>query len=194
MPLTGTEHDPRSEVPPLWPHPAGEDFRTMLSNRFSKIMTLAAIAFATPAIAETINVNDNHGGSVAAYDKRWAGLAARGVDVRVVGPCQSACTILIGHISARQDLCHSGGHLRLPQCQNPSHDNQDLEQLSLRHQRMDQCQRRPDARLQMDGRARYLQILQKVLRPGSAAADRTSAAISRDLVRYQPGAAPCVAT
>jgi hypothetical protein len=64
----------------------------------------AAVALATAAVAETINVNDNHGGSVAAYDTRWAGLAARGVDVRIVGPCQSACTILLAHIP-RNKIC-----------------------------------------------------------------------------------------
>ena len=40
--------------------------------------------------AETINVSDNHGGSVTQYNTRWAGLAQRGVSVRIVGPCQSA--------------------------------------------------------------------------------------------------------
>ena len=54
--------------------------------------------FLAPALAETIEVSDNHGGSVAQYDARWAGLAARGVNVRIVGPCQSACTVLLGHI------------------------------------------------------------------------------------------------
>lgn len=53
---------------------------------------------AQPAVAETIDVSDSHGGSVAAYDARWAGLARRGVSVRIVGPCQSACTVLLGHI------------------------------------------------------------------------------------------------
>ena len=53
---------------------------------------------AAMARAETINVSDNHGGRVTEYDARWAGLAARGVDVRIVGPCQSACTVLLGHI------------------------------------------------------------------------------------------------
>ena len=48
--------------------------------------------------AETIEVYDNHGGRVAEYNSRWAGLAARGVNVRIVGPCQSACTVLLGHI------------------------------------------------------------------------------------------------
>ncbi|HEY4994962.1 MAG TPA: hypothetical protein VII21_01560 [Aestuariivirga sp.] len=52
--------------------------------------------------AETIDVSDNHGGSVAEYNARWAALAARGVNVRIVGPCQSACTVLLGHIPARR--------------------------------------------------------------------------------------------
>jgi hypothetical protein len=56
------------------------------------------------ALAETINVFDNHGGSVARYDAHWAGLAARGVNVRIVGPCQSACTVLLGHIP-RSRIC-----------------------------------------------------------------------------------------
>jgi hypothetical protein len=53
-----------------------------------------------PALAETINVSDNHGGDVGQYNAHWAALAARGVDVRIVGPCQSACTILLAHIPA----------------------------------------------------------------------------------------------
>lgn len=59
---------------------------------------------AGPASAETITVSDNHGGSVAQYNQRWAGLAARGVSVKVVGPCQSACTVLLGHIP-RSKIC-----------------------------------------------------------------------------------------
>jgi hypothetical protein len=43
-------------------------------------------------------------GRVAVYDARWAGLAARGVNVRIVGPCQSACTVLLGHIP-RSRIC-----------------------------------------------------------------------------------------
>ena len=67
-----------------------------------KAMIFAAVAVvcmaANTAGAETIDVNDSHGGSVAAYDTRWAGLAQRCVSVRIVGPCQSACTVLLGHI------------------------------------------------------------------------------------------------
>ena len=62
------------------------------------------LLLAIPAAAETIDVYDNHGGSVAQYNARWAGLAARGVDVRIIGPCQSACTVLLGHIP-RNKIC-----------------------------------------------------------------------------------------
>ena len=58
------------------------------------ILCLAAL----PVRAETIDVSDNHGGRVTTYDARWEGLARRGVSVRIVGPCQSACTVLLGHI------------------------------------------------------------------------------------------------
>ncbi len=56
------------------------------------------------ARAETIDVSDDHGGSVAAYDARWTSLAAKGDSVRIVGPCQSACTVLLGHIP-RARIC-----------------------------------------------------------------------------------------
>jgi hypothetical protein len=62
------------------------------------------LLLARPVSAETIEVSDNHGGSVAEYDSRWAGYAARGVDVKIVGPCQSACTVLLGHIP-RDKIC-----------------------------------------------------------------------------------------
>jgi hypothetical protein len=63
------------------------------------------VSFSSPAaVAETIDVSDNHGGSVAAYDARWADIAARGTNVRIVGPCQSACTVLLGHIP-RAKIC-----------------------------------------------------------------------------------------
>src|SRR3954470_18400941 len=56
------------------------------------------------ASAETIDISDNHGGSVAQYNARWTELAGRGVNVRVVGPCQSACTVLMGRI-LRSRIC-----------------------------------------------------------------------------------------
>jgi hypothetical protein len=68
------------------------------------LLALTIIALSAMAGAETIDVSDNHGGLVSVYDSRWAGLAARGVHVRIVGPCQSACTVLLGHIP-RANIC-----------------------------------------------------------------------------------------
>lgn len=62
-------------------------------------LSIAALFFVSCAArAETIDVSDSHGGRVSNYDSRWSALAARGVSVRIVGPCQSACTVLLGHI------------------------------------------------------------------------------------------------
>lgn len=69
------------------------------------LLLLATLFVTTPsASAETIDVFDHHGGRVVEYNARWAGLAARGVSVRIVGPCQSACTVLLKHIP-RSRIC-----------------------------------------------------------------------------------------
>jgi hypothetical protein len=72
------------------------------------IILAALLCIARPAAAETIDVFDNHGGSVTEYNARWAERAARGVSVRIVGPCQSACTVLLGHIP-RSRICITSG-------------------------------------------------------------------------------------
>jgi hypothetical protein len=75
-----------------------------MSSRFFRSLKAAwlcalMVSFcASSARAETIDVSDNHGGSVAEYSARWADLARKGANVRIVGPCQSACTVLLGHI------------------------------------------------------------------------------------------------
>lgn len=53
---------------------------------------------------QTIDVYDDHGGVVPEYDAHWADLASQGVSVRITGPCQSACTVLLGHIP-RERIC-----------------------------------------------------------------------------------------
>lgn len=69
------------------------------------VFALFATCFVSlSARAETIDVSDNHGGSVAQYDARWAAHAREGASVRIVGPCQSACTVLLGHIP-RSRIC-----------------------------------------------------------------------------------------
>ena len=56
------------------------------------------------ARAEIVDVSDDHGGLLSAYQTQWALFAARQVDVRIVGPCVSACTVLVGYIP-RQHIC-----------------------------------------------------------------------------------------
>jgi len=69
------------------------------------LLFLLFLFFATlPARSETIDVNDNHGGRVADYNAEWYANAQRGVSVHIVGPCQSACTVLLGHIP-RSRIC-----------------------------------------------------------------------------------------
>jgi len=68
------------------------------------ILTLGA----SVASAETIDVSDDHGGLLMAYQQQWAQLSARGLNVRIVGPCVSACTVLFGYIP-RQNICVTPG-------------------------------------------------------------------------------------
>jgi hypothetical protein len=76
----------------------------MKSNLLTGLLTALLFSLSTAAGAETVDVYDNHGGSVAQYAQRWQGLAARGVKVRITGPCQSACTILLKYIP-RSRIC-----------------------------------------------------------------------------------------
>jgi len=93
----------------------------IVASKITAPLLAAALTLAAyPAEAETIDVSDSHGGSVAAYDAEWAGHARAGASVRIVGPCQSACTVLLRHIP-RSRICVTpeasfGFHLaRLPQ-------------------------------------------------------------------------------
>jgi hypothetical protein len=92
-----------------------------MAFKIAALLLAAALTLAAcPADAETIDVFDNHGGSVAAYDAQWAAHAQSGASVRIVGPCQSACTVLLRHIP-RSRICVTpeasfGFHLaKLPQ-------------------------------------------------------------------------------
>lgn len=62
------------------------------------IIFFAVCLFTTALRAETIDVNDNHGGKRCRLRPKRAALAAQGASVRIVGPCQSARTVLLGHI------------------------------------------------------------------------------------------------
>ena len=62
------------------------------------------LALVTGAFAETIDVSDSRGGIVTEYNARWAEYGRQGAHVRIVGPCQSACTVLLAHIP-RSNIC-----------------------------------------------------------------------------------------
>ena len=74
--------------------------RSVLNLGCYAVLALAPLA----ARAETIDVSDNHGGRVSEYSAQWSELARKGVNVRIVGPCQSACKVLLGHIP-RSRIC-----------------------------------------------------------------------------------------
>jgi hypothetical protein len=77
------------------------------------------LLFAPPvAKAETVQIIDDRGGLVIAYQMQWAMLAPQSVNVQIKGPCVSACTILLGYIP-RERICVSsraslGFHLATP--------------------------------------------------------------------------------
>jgi hypothetical protein len=59
---------------------------------------------ASAARAETIDIYDDHGGLLRAYKAEWAQIAPRQPNVRIVGPCISACTVLLGYVP-RKNIC-----------------------------------------------------------------------------------------
>lgn len=54
--------------------------------------------------AETVDITNDRGGFLFLYQSEWKKRAARKVNVRIDGPCLSACTILTGYIP-RKDIC-----------------------------------------------------------------------------------------
>jgi hypothetical protein len=71
-----------------------------LAALLAAVLTLTAL----PVHAETIDVYDDHGGSVAAYNAEWSAHGQAGASVRITGPCKSACTVLLLHIP-RNRIC-----------------------------------------------------------------------------------------
>jgi hypothetical protein len=56
------------------------------------------------ARAETVVITNDRGGFLFLYQSKWEKLAAQKVNVRIEGPCLSACTIITGYIP-RKDIC-----------------------------------------------------------------------------------------
>ncbi len=67
-------------------------------------LTIILLVAAPLARAETIDVGGDHGGLVFLYQQKWEKLAAQKVNIRVVGICASACTLLTGYFP-RKDIC-----------------------------------------------------------------------------------------
>jgi hypothetical protein len=76
------------------------------------------------ARAETVEVSGDYGGFLVAYEAKWKKLADAHADVRIAGPCVSACTVLAGYIP-RENICATpkgslGFHLAFPYFVTPS--------------------------------------------------------------------------
>ncbi len=56
------------------------------------------------ARAETVEINGDYGGFLVAYEAKWKKLADQHANVRIAGPCVSACTIVAGFLP-REDIC-----------------------------------------------------------------------------------------
>ena len=69
------------------------------------VLAAALTLTAMPVRAETIDVYDNHGGSVAAYNAEWSAHGQSGASVRITGPCKSACTVLLLLHIPRNRIC-----------------------------------------------------------------------------------------
>src|SRR5579872_3226957 len=72
------------------------------ARQFVLVVIFSLVASAANAV--TLEVTDEHGGLLPFYQMEWASLAAQKPKVRVVGPCVSACTVLLGYIPS-DDLC-----------------------------------------------------------------------------------------
>jgi hypothetical protein len=73
------------------------------------------LRFAPPvANAETVQIIDDRGGLIIAYQMQWAMLAPQIVNVQIKGPCVSACNHIAWLYTARKNLRKPQGLSRVP--------------------------------------------------------------------------------
>jgi hypothetical protein len=72
--------------------------------RVWQLLFVVLLPFTGPASAQTVDISDYHGGLISAYQNQWSTLAAQGVKVRIVGPCVSACTLVLSYVP-RENIC-----------------------------------------------------------------------------------------
>lgn len=68
------------------------------------VLIFALVFLTSPARAETIEIKGDYGGILVIYQAKWEKLAKSGADIRISGPCVSACTALVGYIP-RERIC-----------------------------------------------------------------------------------------
>jgi hypothetical protein len=77
--------------------------------------TLMIVVFGSLAASfartETVEIRGDYGGLVYWYQLRWQKLASQGVNVRIAGPCASACTVLVSYIPREKICVTSNGSL-----------------------------------------------------------------------------------
>ena len=76
----------------------------LLGAALFAVFLLTVSPFTLVANGETMDITDDRGGILFLYQRRWEQLAAQKVNVRIAGPCLSACTIILGYIP-RKDIC-----------------------------------------------------------------------------------------
>ncbi|HML07022.1 MAG TPA: hypothetical protein VK430_02695 [Xanthobacteraceae bacterium] len=83
-------------------------------------LSVIVLSLATSvARGETIEISGDYGGLLVAYQAKWKALSEKkDVNVRISGPCVSACTVLAGYIR-REKICVTpsgslGFHLGFP--------------------------------------------------------------------------------
>lgn len=79
---------------------AGRDY----SIRNSVVAAAIAALIVWPSQAETVDIIYDRGGSIGNYAARWAQYRRDGVHVRIAGPCESECTMVLGHLN-RDHIC-----------------------------------------------------------------------------------------
>jgi hypothetical protein len=68
------------------------------------VLVVVLLLVTSAVRAETVEITDDYGGVLYWHQLRWEKLASQGVDVRISGPCVSACTVLLGYIP-RERIC-----------------------------------------------------------------------------------------
>lgn len=77
---------------------------TMRAWQALAVIILCLTVSASIARAETVELAGDYGGFLVAYEAKFAKLAAEHANVRIAGPCVSACTVVAKFIP-RQDIC-----------------------------------------------------------------------------------------